>query len=177
MILTASRDKTIIMWTLTRDDVSLSLSSIPVSGYKRRRGRQRDGRIEIRRKDVNELELTILSVVVNSRRSDTPSVSSTDTTTSSLTLSFRLTVNSLFPPRGTRPFVFGTSTRDLPPVVSLDTPRTFSPSPSPPITVKSFPVPETEPSSSGTLSESASSTSKRMVTPSGFRASGSPPTP
>ena len=93
MILTASRDKTIIMWTLTRDDVSLSLSSIPVSGYKRRRGRQRDGRIEIRRKDVNELELTILSVVVDSRRSDTPSVSSTDTTTSSLTLSFRLTVN------------------------------------------------------------------------------------
>jgi hypothetical protein len=81
---------------------------------------------------------------------------------------------SLLP--GTRPSVSGNSPPVQPLADLLDTPTMFCPLAFPQTTDKSFPARATEQSSSGTLSEIASSPLPRRDTPTGFLAFDSPPT-
>mmetsp|Transcript_5688 Transcript_5688/g.13893 ORF Transcript_5688/g.13893 Transcript_5688/m.13893 type:complete len:272 (+) Transcript_5688:206-1021(+) len=78
--------------------------------------------------------------------------------------------------RGTTRCGCGTCPRGQPPAALSATPKTSSPWPSPATIAKSSLARATKPSSSGTLSESASLPSKRKATASGSRASASAPT-
>ena len=97
----------------------------------------------------------------------TPNASSTAITTLYLTSSSPPTASSPSLRPGTTRFAFGTSTPVSPPVDSLATHLTSFPSASVQTTDRSCLVHATGPSSSGTLSASASTTSRKMVTPSG----------
>ena len=88
-----------------------------------------------------------------------------------------LTVPTLSLPPGTRLSASGSLPLVPPPADLLDTPTMSSPSPSPPITDKLSPDLAIEPSSSGTLSVTASSPSPRRDTPTGSRAFDSAQTP
>ena len=86
-------------------------------------------------------------------------------------------MHTLSPHPGTRPSASGNSLPALQPVVLLATLMMSSPFHSPPTTVKSSLAPAIVLSSSGTLSETASTLSPTRVTLSGFRAFDSARTP
>ncbi|KAF9175406.1 cross-pathway control WD-repeat protein cpc2, partial [Mortierella sp. AD010] len=130
MLLTSSRDKSIIVWNLVRDD---------------------EGNFGVPRKSLHGHNGAVQDVVISSDGQFALSAS-WDKTLRLWDLNTGL-------------------------VASLATPTMFSRFPSPPTTVRSSLDPATRPSSCGTPSVSASSPSRRMVTPSGSPASASPPTP
>lgn len=146
MLLSGSRDKTLIVWNLTRDDQNY--------GYPKR---SLHGHSHIVSDCVRNPEFPIaqeLELIALYRSS-------------------HQTVPTPSPLPGTRLSASGNSPPVPPPAASSATTTTSSPSLSPPTTARSCPDQETAPSSCGTPWATASSPSPTKVIPNGCRASAS----
>lgn len=156
MLLSASRDKTLIVWNLTRDETSYGYPKRSLHGHSH-----------------------IVSDCVSgaiARELNFQSLGTSKLTDVSFTRLSPPTAPTPCRPPGTRLCVSGNCRPETPPVASSATLTTSSPFPSPPTTDKSFPAPATVLSSCGTPSATASTPSPIRATPSGCLAFDSPPT-
>jgi hypothetical protein len=137
MLLSGSRDKTLIIWNLTRDEQAY--------GYPKR---SLHGHSHIVSDCVCLCQLGFVSSLNRTRSS-------------------HLTAPTLFPHPGTKPYAFGNSLLAKPPAPSSATPTMSSQYPFPQTTVRSSQGPATEQLSCGTLWGTASSPSPRRATRNG----------
>lgn len=146
MLLSGSRDKTLIVWNLTRDEAQYGVPKRSLHGHSH-----------------------IVSDCVRSMTMKFPrSQNSYD-----LFRSSPLTAPMPYPRHGTRPFAFGNCPRVLRHAASLATPMMFSPSPSRPTTARLSQAPATARSSCGTHLVTANIPLPKRVIPSGYPVFGS----
>jgi hypothetical protein len=142
MLLSASRDKSLIIWDLTRDETQYGYPKRSLHGHSH-----------------------IVSDCVRSTITSLQCIGKLMNTRSS-----RLTVPMLFLHHGTRLCACGSSLPATRPAALSATPTMSSPSPSPPITDRSSLARATGQSNYGTPLATASTPSQRKVTLSGSRA-------